>query len=440
MVTAVAALALIAASTGIATEARADPVVVITLTGSGATSSATSGVSIDGSTVTITAPGDYQLSGTLADGRILVQATEADDVNLIFNGISIANSTGPAISITIARTVTVTLPAGTDNTLSDAESYPAAENANAALFSTEDMTITGTGSLSVRGNYRDGIAGKDTLTIESGTIDVIASDDGIRGKDYLHLTGGSITVTASSHGLTSTNKSDPALGYISIDGGTVDVTAGADCLHAVTDITVAGGSQTLSCGDDAVHGGSTVSVSAGTVDITRSAEGLEALQVLLSGGTVTVTSTDDGINTVEDGLVEGAVSIRALAEVSGGTVVVNAGTDGFDSNGSIEFSGGVTVVNGPVTGTTDEAALDANGAITFSGGTVLAAGILGSTREPAASSVQGFLDATFGAVQPPGTIVHIVSDAGTDLATFRSNKQFRGLVFSSDQIIARQTY
>ena len=59
------------------------------------------------------------------------------------------------------------------NTLADAATYQLASAAvvepNAALFSTADLTIAGTGSLTVTGAYNDGIATKDGLIIAGGT-------------------------------------------------------------------------------------------------------------------------------------------------------------------------------------------------------------------------------------------------------------------------------
>jgi hypothetical protein len=75
--------------------------------------------------------------------------------------------------------------------------------------------------LTVYGNYNDAIASKDELTIQGGTINVIAVDDGIRGKDYLLIEDGHITVTAAGDGLKSDNEENPELGYITIENGLI---------------------------------------------------------------------------------------------------------------------------------------------------------------------------------------------------------------------------
>ena len=130
----------------------------ITLTGDGATTTG-DGVEVSGTTVTITAAGVYHLSGSL-EGSVTVSAAEDAQVVLILDGVDIANPDGAAISVFTADDVAVSLADGTQNTLSDAATYAEDADVNAALFSEADLTITGTGALTVRGNGGDGITSR----------------------------------------------------------------------------------------------------------------------------------------------------------------------------------------------------------------------------------------------------------------------------------------
>ena len=414
--TAGSAVALVLGLTaGTATPAAADA--TITLNGSSATASG-SGVTVSGGTVTITAAGTYQLSGTLTNGQVVVDVADGDAV-LRLAGVSISNSTGAAIHDQQGD-VTVELVAGTTNTLSDASSYvyPAGEDEpDAALFAADDLTITGSGTLTVRGNAYDGIACKDTLTIESGTINVNAADDGIRGKDALLIRGGNITVTSTADGLKSTEDEDPALGQVTITGGTITISAGDDGIHAESDLNVVDGNIT----------------------VTRSFESLEGTRVIISGGTVNATSTDDGLNAVEAGLNEFSVSQRAVIVVHGGTVVVNSGVDGLDSNGAVAFLGGTTVVNGPTAGG-GEGGIDANGAVFFHGGTVMSVATNASTLAPSTTSRQGWVFADLGSSRSSGTVLHLASSNGSGLVGFRAAKSFRTVLYSSNQISSGGSY
>ena len=159
-------------------------VAAVTLTGSGATSTS-SAVSISGSTVTVTAAGTYRFTGSLSNGRIVVNSAGTGLVRLILNGVTIANSATAPLSVTAADEVMVVLADGTTNRLTDPATYTTAVNPSAALSSAADLTITGAGALTVTGNAADGIASDDGLVIDSGTITVTAKDDGVRGQDYV---------------------------------------------------------------------------------------------------------------------------------------------------------------------------------------------------------------------------------------------------------------
>jgi hypothetical protein len=468
----------------------------ITLTGSGATSSA-AGVTISGSTVTITQAGTYRATGSLANGRIVVNSTGTGVVRVILNGVTIANSTGAAVDIQAADEAMVVLAAGTTNRLSDATtySYPSGvTEPDAALFSQADLTLTGTGSLTVQGNAYDGIASKDGLIVNSGTITVTAKDDGIRGKDYLVIDGGTLNVTATGDGLKATNDTDATAGYVCLTGGTATVTATGDAVSAETDVissggtltarsgggstvapgdnsgkglkagvsvvisdgqialdssddavnsdatvTVDGGTVTAATGDDGLHAESTLSIAAGTVNVTKSYEGIEGLKVLISGGSVSAVATDDAFNASEAGLPDMQVAPNAAITVSGGTVVADGGTDGLDSNGTLNLTGGVVVVKGSATRGGGEGGLDSNGSLTITGGTVLSTGV-SATTSTLPSSGQGWVSYTFSASQPAGTIVHLATTSGTQVMAFRSTKAFRGVVFSSTSISRGTSY
>lgn len=72
--------------------------------------------------------------------------------------------------------------------------------------------------------------------------------------------------------------------------------------------------------------------------------------------------------------------------IKGGKLTVDARGDGLDSNGSIEMSGGVVIVNGPTENM--NGALDYDGSFLISGGTLVAAGSAGMAQEPSVDSSQ----------------------------------------------------
>jgi hypothetical protein len=162
------------------------------------------GASLDGRIVTITGAGVYEIQGVLNDGQIFVDTQDAETVTLILNDANITNNTSAPIYVANADKVVITLADGTQNVMTDATTYyypDEDDEPNAAIFSNDDLTINGSGALTVNANYNNGIASDDDLKIFSGTITVNAIHDGIKGKDSVSIKDGVITVNAGADGI-----------------------------------------------------------------------------------------------------------------------------------------------------------------------------------------------------------------------------------------------
>jgi hypothetical protein avisC_06003 len=382
----------------------------IALSGDSATVSG-SGATVDGSTVTITSSGTYVVSGSLSDGQIVVNADDAD-VHLVLDGATITNADGPAVNVVDAGSVVVVLAAGSANSLSDGASYAdTSDNApTATLYSSDDLTITGTGSLSVTGLARDGISSKNGVVISgSPTVTVNAFDDGIRGKDYVAVTGGTLSVTAGGDGIKSSEDSDQTQGFVALGAAAVTVTAGDDGVSATTDVTVSGTTLSVTAGGGqaaasptsggpgqeaqppsgaraqqsaadqgtekpkGVNAGVSYTQDSGTVVLDAADEGLQSAFINISGGELTVTSGDDGVNATNgDHVIEGYENADsesddgAVLTITGGTTQISyAGSDGIDSNGSAFITGGTVLISG--TAGSMDGSVDVNGESTTVG-------------------------------------------------------------------------
>ncbi|GHB61833.1 carbohydrate-binding domain-containing protein [Persicitalea jodogahamensis] len=368
----------------------------ITIGGAGATAS--------GSVVTITSAGTYSLSGSLTNGQVIVNAKDAV-VRLILDGVNIHSSVNAPVYVKKAEKVVLVLADNSTNVLTDAANYtydvPADEEPNAAVFSKSDLTIFGTGTLDVTGNFGDGIVSKDGLIVKSGNITVKSADDAIRGKDYLVINDGKITIDAKADGLKSSNDSDAALGYVIIDKGDISITSGDDGVHAETSLTINGG----------------------TVSILKSYEGLEGQAITVNAGTIHITSSDDGINAAST-----ARSGNTLT-INGGYMFVDANGDGLDANGSIVMTGGVVIVAGPTA--SNNGALDYDATFNITGGYLLAVGSSGMAQAPGTSSTQNSVLIGLTSAQAAGTVINLQSGDGKSLFTFQPSKKFQSIAFSS---------
>lgn len=455
------------------------------------------GVTVNGSIVTITAAGTYSISGTLNNGQIVVDTQDEETVNLILNGVDITNATSAPIYVSNAEKTVITLADGTENVVTDGPSYvfPDAETdePNATIFSNDDLTINGSGGLTVNANYNNGIDSDDDLKITGGTITVNAVNDGIKGRDSIAVLDGNITVNAGGDGLQSNNDEDVEKGYVSIEGGTVNVTAVSDgiqaetmlnisggniivvsgggsgrtaadsakglkagvditidggtividtaddAIHSDSSITINGGDIVVASADDAVHSEDTLVINGGNLTVAYSYEGLESDIIVINDGVIHLTSSDDGIN-VTSGDSGGGESVASgkYLEINGGTIFVDAGGDGLDSNGSGTLNGGVVIVNGPTENR--NGALDVNGVLQINGGFLIAVGSAGMAQSPSTTSTQYSALVTLPSTQAAGSMLHIESDTGTDILTFVSTKSFETAVISSPDLENGSTY
>ncbi|WP_372755562.1 carbohydrate-binding domain-containing protein [Labilibaculum sp.] len=459
------------------------------------------GVSISGSTLTITAAGTYLLSGSLSDGQIIVDSEDEDLVRIILNGVDISCSYNSAIYVRNADRTMIVLQDDTENYLSDGSSYTYAESdddSNACIYSKDDLTIYGDGYLNVSGNYNDGITSKDGLIINCDLIEVDAVDDGIRGKDYFYITDADLVIYSGGDGLKSDNDEDPSVGYITIETGNFDITASGDAIAAETDLTItyaemnlisgggsngssssstkglkAGSSITITngtfdinsaddaihsngsisisegsfeiaSGDDAIHADSDLDVNGGYFNITESYEGLESAEgdINIYDGEIYIVSSDDGINISAGNTSSGNVGTRSTSSytltIEGGTIFVNASGDGLDSNDDITMSGGTVIVSGSTS--SSNSALDYDGSFLISGGLLVASGTTQMAEAPGTSSSQYSVMISFSSTQKADQMVHIESADGDDIVTIEPQKAFQSLVVSSPDFEKGSTY
>ncbi len=330
-------------------------------------------------TVVIASDGYYEVTGTLSDGALVVDAENTAKVHILLNGVSITCSDNAAFRVANADKVFLTLAENTENTFVSGDTYSSAaisDGADGAIFSHDDLTINGSGALSVSASYKHGISANDDLVITGGTITVNASaGDGIRANDSIRVTSANLTVNASDEGISVAGEN----GYLYIESGTFAITAGDDGVNAVGAITVSGGTFTITAGDDGIHSDTDLLWENGTLLIENCYEGLEGVTVTISGGDLTIYCSDDGINASDGsgssapggtgGVGNGGAPGNAPAS-AGSTGDFETSTAETSANGIyVLISGGTTRIYNP-TGQ-DADCIDSNGDIFITGGKVL---------------------------------------------------------------------
>lgn len=323
------------------------------------------GASVAGNTVTISSAGAYLLSGELSDGQIVVDAAESDKIQLVLDGVTICRKDHAALYVKQADKVFVTLAPDSANSLSDKTDYLLAEgdsNVDGVIFSKADLTINGSGALTVTAHYKHGIVSKDDLVITGGTYTVTANGQGLSGKDCVKIKDGSFTIHAQGDGIQSDNTEDALRGYVYLAGGTFDITAATDGVQAETVLQIDGGRLQLSTGGGSANASTDSNRGWGdwpmmggeqqTQDDTPSAKGLKAgTMLLISGGSFTLDCSDDALHcngnlTIEQGtftLASGDDGIHAddAVLIQGGSIAITKSYEGIEGS-NITISGGET--------------------------------------------------------------------------------------------------
>jgi Carbohydrate-binding domain-containing protein Cthe_2159 len=384
----------------------------------GGATSASASVQVRRDAVAFVAPGTYRVRGSLPDAGLVVDSVTSGAVRLIFDGVAVGNDAGPALWVRSAEEVFVELAAGTESRLRDGIRYEVghakAERPNAALFSSADLAIGGTGTLVVEGRSEDGIVSRGRLRVESGTLFVTALDDGLRGREGL-----------------------------AIDGGELSVDAGDDALFATRAVVIRGGALRLRSADDAVRSDGEISITGGELTIADCYEGLDAARITIEGGRIAIQARDDAINAAgatrrdrAKARAAGGAGLRRSADRAARGVTIRSGSlfldslgDGIDSNFGAEIAGGTILVYGP---TTDfDSALDVDRRFTLSGGWLAAGGSAPFADAPTPAGPQPVVEFTFPEPVAAGRTIRLVAPDGGEVASYRSPRPVESLVFSA---------
>lgn len=367
--------------------------VTIKLNETTATSSSNS-VKISGSKITITEEATYVVSGELTDGMLIVDAPDTAKLQIVLNGANITSKTSAALYILEADKVFLTLADGTTNTLANGGTFTAIDdnNIDAALFSKQDLTMNGKGSLTVTSPAGHGVVCKDDLVITGGTYAVNSSSHGLDANDSVRIANATLSIDAGKDAIHAENNDDASLGFIYIASGTIKAEAEGDGIAAGAYMQIADGTIDLLVGGGAEngtkassgnyggfmgggHGGmrpsdsqssttttdenstsmkglkatNSLLISSGNITINSADDSVHSdVSVIINGGTFTIASGDDAIHaedtlTVTAGKIDISESYEGLEalhiDVQGGDIKLKASDDGLNAAGGTDQSG-----------------------------------------------------------------------------------------------------
>lgn len=315
----------------------------------GTTASSTSdSVKISGSTVTITEEATYIVSGELTDGMLVVDAGENDKLQIVFNGVDITSSTSAPFYILEADKVVVTLAEGTENALENGGTFTAIDdnNIDGAVFSKQDLTFNGTGSLTVTSPTGHGIVCKDDLVFTGGEYTINCASHGLDANDSVRIKNADFSITSGKDGIHAENSDDTSLGFVYASSGNLNISAEGDGMSAGSYMQIEGGTYNIVSGGGSENGENQSSSSWGGFmgggmpggDMGGGMGGGKRPMSSDSSATVsymaTTTVTDDSSTSMK-GIKSGAGML-----ISDGTFTIDSADDSLHSNVSMTINGG----------------------------------------------------------------------------------------------------
>ncbi len=397
------------AATGYST---ADAALIVFAENGASVSGSGSGCAIDGTAVSVTKPGTYVFSGSCADGSVTVKK-DVTGVTLVLDGLTLTSKNTSPITLNKGSEAQLIAAEGSKNTLSDTTGSND-ENAVIKAKSGANLTLGGTGALTVNGTAKNGIKGaaEASVTVDGPALTIDAADDGLSSDDTLDIRGGTLTINAGGDAIKASPDTDDtgnpdtvSKGTVAISGGTLNLISKRDGIQADGGLDISGGDFTIKTNDghtttlaedaDSCKGmksGKSVTISGGTFNIDSADDAVHSQgDLTVTGGAFTIATGDDGLH-ADNALVTGTESVESdttpqinitasyeglegtTITVYGGDIDVKASDDGLNAANSkigersnlfaINIHGGDLYIDAGSDG------LDSNYDITMDGGTV----------------------------------------------------------------------
>ena len=417
----------------------------------------------------------YELSGTTSDGSFKIYSEKKFEV--ILNGVDITNPTGAAIN-NQGKRMYVVVKDGTTNKLTDGSSYTMVDNEDmkGTLFSEGKLAFSGSGTLSVYSNAKNGIVSDDYVFIRPNTNIYVKSttNHGIKTNDGVIIRGGVVNVEVSADAAKGINTD----GFIQIEGGRVTaITTGGSsydsddkeykgCAGIKSDsiFVISGGEvnvKSTGAGGKGLNSSQTMTISGGTIRAIAAGKNFSsgnddvAAKAIKSAGDMTISGGDimarsaaheaietKGKLTVSAGSIgayssDDAINSAGVMTINGGYIFGYSTTnDGIDANGNLTVNGGVLIGCGAMA---PEEGIDVAERCTFSinGGTVI--GIGGGSESIAGSQQKAVLS---GVTVNNGSYITVKDDSGNNIFAFKVPRAYSRAVMqlSSPKFKSGTTY
>lgn len=416
-------------------------------------------VNISDYSVTISSAGTYILSGSSDNGQVIIDTPDEDTVELILNGLSLNCTSSAPIYVRNADEVFITLAEDSENSLSVSDEFVPIDDSHidAVIFSKDDLSFDGDGSLELRSLHGHGIVSKDDLVVSGGSYSITAAEDGLNASDSIRILNGSFTISSDDDGMHADSD-------LYIENGMIDIQKCYEGLEGQT-ITILGGDIRIVASDDGINasGDSAATETNAQIppkdmappDIDNAPENMTPPDMENmtppdkkdnADSSANNNSNNDNIrtNAPEKGWgFNGGFDMDAdescSLTIAGGTITIDADGDGIDSNGYFYMTGGNVFIAGPENN--GDSALDYGITATISGGSFLALGYSGMAQSFDRTSEQcSYLAVIPSTVDAAASSIAITDSTGNLLLSHDTTKSYNCVLISCPELQTGSTY
>ncbi|MCR5232950.1 MAG: carbohydrate-binding domain-containing protein, partial [Lachnospiraceae bacterium] len=311
--------------------------------------------------VTISAPGEYSLTGEAVNTYITVAKGLSDGVilnldSLTIDDSSLCSATGkdlPVIAVKKSGSV-VTINLIGESSLKGSSSY--AEDPEALIKAPEStLTIQGSGTLNISNTPDDAIKAKNgTINITSGKIYIVDEiyGDGIQAEN-VNISGGEVNIAtvfnnaatgyytsgsnvAGMNTITEDERSGLKTERINVNlGDHAGIKVGTkESTRIYKDLQ----SSDPDNATETYEASGSLNISGGTVNIDTTGAGLKA-----SGGVSGYTACSNGVYVI--GAPDDAIKSNNDISITGGTITINSSDDGISAANNLTITGSGTKID-----------------------------------------------------------------------------------------------
>ena len=366
-------------------------------------------VSFEDGDLVIKKAGVYVLHGELITGQVRIEGNYGDRVEVVLDNVNIMTSKDYAIYSPTDVDLMIRLSEFSDNYISSNPNDDNITILKSAIFSSNSLSLSGNGNLSIGEGFINDIECMDVLTIVSGKYSLFAADGALHGESCVIIKNGEFNIVTGGESIKSTSTAN---GFVFIEGGDINVTSENAGIVSYNEIILAGGS----------------------INIESKKECLKGKTIDVFDGKLYLSSANDGIRAIDINQNENFNQLGVYIRFVGGDTEIDSWNDGLDSNGNMIFEGGRVFISGPTRHA--DKIISYKGLVICKGGDLIALGASKEVMDLGFDPEQNYIIIYYSDkhARQKGSAYQLVDNAENILLSFTPEKDYRVAIISSDKL------